>query len=156
MKNKLIHSDYNRTTGISTVIIENKYGVFRGEAFLHPEDKKYESNYFGCQIAEARCMIKTRKAQIEDLNFQIKTLKNFENVLKNSKYYNPDSFECRKLRKQIYALEKQKRHLIEANNQTNRNIVASEERRRDLLHQIHTKKLFDPQETIFDIEDKED
>ena len=141
MKNKLLYSNYDKTTGMSTVIVKNKYGVFKEEAFLHPEDKEYESSYFGCQIAEARCMIKTRKAQIENLNLQIKALKNFENVLKNSKHYTPDSFECRKLRKQIYALNKQKQHLIEANNQTNRNIVDSEKHRREVLDQILLKRI---------------
>lgn len=146
MKNNLIYSNYDNETGVSKVIIENKYGIFEDVALLHPDDKIYESNFFGCQIAEARCMIQTRKAQIEEINFKIKTLQTFENVLKNSKHYNPQSFECRKLRKQIYLLNKEKQDLLHTIQKIKENIINSETKRRTMLQKIHAVGLLNTED----------
>lgn len=99
--------------GVSTVTISNKYGTFIGTAKLHPEDKPFESNLAGCRFAEMRAGIKIFQAQIKELRFKIKVLKDFEKSLLNCKNYNPNSFEGKRLRKQIYLYNKELNHLLE-------------------------------------------
>ena len=43
MKEKLIYSNYNKDIGLSTVIINTKYGKFYGQSQLKEEDKKEAS-----------------------------------------------------------------------------------------------------------------
>ena len=136
MKSKLIYSDYDKPSGISTVVVSNKYGVFEGRAVLHPEDKKYESSFFGCRIAEARCTIATLKEQRQQLKVQIKTLTDFEKNLKGQRQYNPHSFECRKLRKQIYILTLEKGNIEKRIEEIAENIKTVDKNRQKSINQL--------------------
>lgn len=136
MKSKLLYSDYDKPSGISTVVVSNKYGIFEGRATLHPEDKKYESSFFGCRIAEARCTIAILKEQRQQLKAQIKTLTDFEKNLKGQKQYNPHSFECRKLRKQIYILVKEKEKIENRIEEITENIKIADKNRQRSIDQL--------------------
>lgn len=140
MKITLLYTDYDKATGLSVVGMRNRYGCFEATARLHPEDKPYESSYFGCQVAEAKCMIQTHQARIRIINEKIKTLEDFEKVLKNLKDYNPDSIECRKLRKQIYLLKQEKGEILQLIQKIKANIRLSEEKRKKALALIQEKK----------------
>lgn len=59
MKYKLLKAEYNKETGISTVTIQNKYGIFTGTSTLREEDEKYSSEYTGCYIAELKAVRKS-------------------------------------------------------------------------------------------------
>lgn len=103
MKNKLIYADYNPTTGVSAVLIRNRYGTFQGYAKCHPEEEA-PSTFAGCRYAEARAHIKSITYQIEMLRHQINELKTFENILKSMKNYDASSMENKRLRKRIHEL----------------------------------------------------
>lgn len=153
MKTKLLYSYYDKESGYSEAGIQNKFGRFMAHAQLHPEDKDYESSFFGCQVAEAKCMIKTHRERIRLINLQIKTLEDFEKVLKNLKDYNPKSIECRQLRKQIYLLKQEKGKIVQLIQEINKNIRISEENRKKTLNLIQKKKedldKFGQKETIY-------
>lgn len=136
MKSKLIYSNYDETSGLSTVVVSNKYGIFEGQSSLHPEDKKYESSFFGCRIAEARCTIAALKEQRNQLKLQIKTLSDFEKNLKGQKQYNPHSFECRKLRKQIYILVEEKKKIDNHIEEIVKNIKIADKNRQRSIDQL--------------------
>ena len=51
---KLIDSFYDKEKKETTVILQTKYGIFSGKAYLHPDDEEYYSNYFGFALAELR------------------------------------------------------------------------------------------------------
>lgn len=76
MMYKILNSDYNEETGISKVSIVSKYGEFSAIARLDPEDKEleYDSAFFGCQLAEARCYIKLLKEKLKQERLMLKTL----------------------------------------------------------------------------------
>ena len=98
--------------GLSTVEITNRYGTFVGHAKLHPEDVAFESNFAGCRFAEMKAGIKIFQAKIKDVRVKIKTLEDFEKVLINCKDYDPNSFEGKRLRKQIYLLKRELNQLL--------------------------------------------
>ena len=103
MKNKLIYADYDPTTGVSAVLIRNRYGTFQGYAKCHPEEEA-PSTFAGCRYAEARAHIESMTYLIEMLRHQINELKTFENILKSMKNYDASSMENKRLRKRIHEL----------------------------------------------------
>jgi hypothetical protein len=102
---KLISSNYDKETGISTATISTPLGNFTGITKLHEEDKDIESNFTGCKYAEARAIAKYAKAHIKNLKLQIKTLENTIKVLESLKDYNKNSVEARAVRKQYFILQ---------------------------------------------------
>lgn len=113
MKFNLIGSNYNSDSGFSLVMIETKHGRFVGTSQLYDEDKEIASSFRGCQYAEMKAVRKAYKAEIKEIDFKIKTLKDFEKVLKNMKEYNENSFEAKRLRKEIYLYQKKKAKIKE-------------------------------------------
>ena len=140
MKTQLLYSHYDAPSGMSIVGMKNKFGIFEASAQLHKEDKPYESSFFGCQVAEAKCMIKTHKERIHIINIKIKALEDFEKTLKNLKNYNPKSIECRKLRKQIYLLKQEKSEIHKLIQKIKQNIQTSETSRKKTLDTLQAKK----------------
>ena len=107
MKTRLVYSDYNKDTGISTVIINSKYGQFTGVSELNPEDKNYESSFLGCSIAEKRAIIKALRAQLREVKAMQKAIKIVINDLEKSKFYQKNSVENRRLRKTFWLYQKE-------------------------------------------------
>lgn len=101
MKYKILKDGYDKNTGISFSNIVTRYGEFSATARLNPEDKEYESNFFGCQLAEARCVIKALKEQLKIINVQIKTLKDLKNKILEIKGINEENFIAAKELKMI-------------------------------------------------------
>ena len=58
---KFIASNYDKETGISTVVIEHMNTTFEGIAKLHPEDENVASEIVGGTYAEIRATIKALK-----------------------------------------------------------------------------------------------
>ena len=113
MKFNLIGSNYNSDSGFSIATIKTKYGRFTGTSQLYDEDKEIASSFRGCQYAEMKAVRKAYKAELKEINLKIKTLKDFEKVLKNMKEYNENSFEAKRLRKEIYLYQKKKTKIKE-------------------------------------------
>lgn len=107
MKTKLISANYNKETGVSTATVRNKYGTFTAMSTLHPADAHIASSFAGCQYAETKAIIKSLKAAAKEIQLQIKTLIDFEKILKSKKDYNPHAMEARRLRRRIYELQEE-------------------------------------------------
>lgn len=113
MKFNLVESHYNSDLGHSIVTIKTKYGNFTGTSQLYDEDKEIASSFRGCQYAEIKAIRQAYKAEIKEIDLKIKTLKDFEKVLKNMKKYNENSFEAKRLRKEIFLYQKKKKEIQE-------------------------------------------
>ena len=111
MKSKLVYSNYNPETGLSAVIVETKNGYFGATSQLRVEDEDIASRFAGCDYAFSKAVRKSLKQDIKNINLKIKTLLDFEKTLKNMKSYNPYSFEMKRLRKEVYILNKQKKEI---------------------------------------------
>lgn len=73
---RLIENSYNQETGITTIVLADKFGKYTGTAKLHPQD--VYSKFVGCNIAEARAEIKSLKNRKKYLKVKLKTLKELE------------------------------------------------------------------------------
>lgn len=113
MKFNLIDSRYNKDIGFSITTIKTKHGMFTGTSQLYDEDKEIASSFRGCQYAEMKAIRKAYKAEIKEIDLKIKTLKDFEKILKNMKEYNENSFEVKRLRKEIYLYQEKKKEIQE-------------------------------------------
>lgn len=109
MKIKIINSNFDKKTGISTVTILTDLGKFTGISKLHEEDKKFESSFAGCQYAEVKAIKKYMKAKINKISNEINGLEKGIKMLMNLKDYNSNKVENRKLRKQLFIMKKEKK-----------------------------------------------
>ncbi len=102
MKHKLIHSEFNPETGVSTVIIQNKYGHFTGKAKLDAADAAYPSKFQGCEYAEMKAIMSYLDERILLLRIEQKALMNCYVEMKQSCHFNENSFEVKHLKKSIW------------------------------------------------------
>ena len=99
MKTKMIYSNYDTETRVSTTTVANNYGTFTGYATCHPDDDV--SSFFGCSLAECRANLKAFKEEKKIIRYQIKALKEVYEMFSNTKNFNNNSNEARKVRKLI-------------------------------------------------------
>lgn len=94
------------TNGDTWCRLRYKGQEFTGHTRCLPEDEDFWSENVGCFIAETRAGIKRLKHMKKQLVPTLKTLEDFEKTLKCCKDYNPNSFEAKRLRKEIYIWRK--------------------------------------------------
>lgn len=107
MKIKLIFSKYEESTGVSISTIRCKYGEFVGIARLHPGDKAIASSFLGCEIAEKRAIIKAFKARRREVVAMQKAIERVINDIAETKTYERNSPENRRLRKTYYRYQQE-------------------------------------------------
>jgi hypothetical protein len=106
---KFIYADGN-----AMCTINYKGLTFMGTATCHADDRDFMSERVGMSIAECRANIKLlRFIRDHEIKPQLKILNHLLNNMKNSKHYNPISYEAKMLRSQIRAIEKE---LVAINN----------------------------------------
>lgn len=144
MKYKLKYSNFNKENGLSSIIISTNLGNFEGKCQLHEEDKDIQSEFFGCNIAEARAIIKYLKEKIKLLKSNIKTIKVIISNLENSKEYNKNSIEARTLRKQYFIcndkLKKEKENIENLKQKIYFSINNYRQSRNNFIKKIEEKK----------------
>jgi hypothetical protein len=108
MKFKLIRSNFDEQTGVSSATIATDLGFFTGYAQLAEEDKAVASTFCGCRYAELRAILKYIKKRISLYSHKIQTLNNYFLYLKSRKDFDEESVECKKLYKYINHIKKEK------------------------------------------------
>jgi hypothetical protein len=134
---KLISSDFNKNTGISTVILQNRNGRYTGTAKLHPEDKG--SEIAGCLLAEKRAWIKYYKAELKRNKIQ---LQEATRLKKDIVSYDSFGFLCNAIHRidvRINFLTKERKELAENLEQIQQSIKKSIEIRKTILEKIGQK-----------------
>jgi len=87
---KVIKSEYNEDTKISTAEIRSRYGTFSATAKLHEDDTPYESKFQGCKYA----IIKAQKKMLKEKKKLIKERLRALNGLYSSTLDNLPSSVC--------------------------------------------------------------
>ena len=105
---KILTTEYNPDTKISTVVINSDLGKFSGSSRLHEEDLDIESSFAGFQYAEMRAIIKYMKKKAEIAKYKMQGLDNCIKSLIYKKGYEHNSLEARTLRKHYYIARKEK------------------------------------------------
>lgn len=105
---KFINGMYDPDTGISTVLLQSKYGHFKGFSRLFDEDKDFESHYTGCGYAEIRALIKATDAELKNKKAEYRGFKAAASMLESQVGL---SKEVISLKKHLKTREKEIREL---------------------------------------------
>lgn len=106
---KFLESNYDKESGISCVKIATECGIFYGYALLNPEDKEYESEFLGCEIAEMRAISDYYKRKIHFLKTRLLTLYDIARDIRNNPQFDSEHFEYQLIQKRIKQNEEQKK-----------------------------------------------
>lgn len=118
---KLVYSNYDEETGISTVRIQTPEGTFKGKARLHPKDKNVASRYVGCKYAEMRAWIKyykfmarLKQSAIEEVAKLNNQLNQDKNIPKRAKEWAAANLKLLEEERKLYkiAIDELKQDLI--------------------------------------------
>lgn len=88
---------WDEETGSALCIIPDKENAYYGSAVCSPEDKDMMSEKTGCEIAFRRASLTALKSKRKQLMIELKGLKRFYYTINKSKYFNPESYEVRRL-----------------------------------------------------------
>jgi hypothetical protein len=105
---KFLDSYYDKDCGMSYVKIETECGFFEGYAWLNPEDKEYESEILGGEVAEMRAISDYYKRKVHFLKAYLFTLYNLAKDIRNNPQFDSEHFEYQILQKRIKQNEEQK------------------------------------------------
>lgn len=105
---KFVDSYYDKHCGMSCVKIETECGFFKGYAWLNPEDKEYESEILGGEIAEMRAISSYYKRKIHFLKTRLLTLYDIARDISNNPQFDSEHFEYQLIQKRIKQNEEQK------------------------------------------------
>lgn len=97
---KFISSSYNKETGHSEVVIQNRGKKFIGAAQTHPEEE-FPSKYFGCEYAEIRAEIAALKYEYKFEKQKVDEIKKFINACKCYNKYNAEDDTAKVIHKQL-------------------------------------------------------
>ena len=84
MKNKILFTE-THPDGFSIFGMQNKYGVYYGEAICCPEDMETYSKFCGARYAEIRANAAFAKSRLKQEKIKLKTI---QNLLKDIEYDN--------------------------------------------------------------------
>lgn len=95
--------NWDEETGKATVKLEDNQGhIFWGIAQCHPDDRDIINQNIGLEIADIRARLNAiRHIRDNEVKPALKILLHLQYSMKNSKYYNPKSYEARMLNRQI-------------------------------------------------------
>ena len=135
MKTKMIYSNYDTETRVSTTTVANNYGTFTGYATCHPDDDV--SLFFGCSLAEYRANLKAFREERKIIRYQIKALKEAYAMFSNAKNFNSNSNEARKVRKLIKMKENKMNEIENAIQSLASSIRMAPDLRQATIHTMH-------------------
>lgn len=109
LSTKLFKYDFNPDTGISTVTLKSKRGLFTGTARVHPEDKEAQSKFFGLNTAEKKALRELYKEELKREKIIIETIKRVQKDLQEN-LHDTGSYDdyviLSTLRKRLYFMER--------------------------------------------------
>lgn len=83
--------------GSALCIIQSRDKTYYGVATCHPNDRDMMSEKTGCEIAYMRACLMSLRGVKDELKTELKGLKKYYHSINTSKYFNPESYEVRRL-----------------------------------------------------------
>lgn len=80
MEGKILFSEYNAVTGVSTVCKQTKYGTFTKSVRVAEEDKDIANRFDGCYFAELKCDIAAYKRRAQNMEERAKGAEHLANI----------------------------------------------------------------------------
>lgn len=93
-----------------TVTIGTDMGAFTGSVKCQPADYKYESEYFGLELAELKAEIEYARAKRKNYEAQLKALTGFWKDMAQTRTYTGYEFWVKKMREKTGNVEAQMRY----------------------------------------------
>ena len=90
MTDQMVRADYDAETGISTVTLNTKYGVFTETAKLHEEDKDIANRWDGIYFAYMKCLIAKLRGKARMYERRAEGVKYASDVMRNQQRDYPD------------------------------------------------------------------
>ena len=87
--------------GVAFCQYRYKHYLFEGEAICHEDDKDFESELVGLELADNRAYLKYLKVRRDELAIRYETLTGFYKQLKSDKYFNEKSSYALKIEREI-------------------------------------------------------
>lgn len=109
LSTKLFKYNFDPDTGVSTVTLKSKRGLFTGTAKVHPEDKEAQSKFFGLHTAENKALRKLYKEELKREKIILETIKRVQKDLQEN-LHDTGSYDdyviLSTLRKRLYFMER--------------------------------------------------
>ena len=87
--------------GIAFCQYRYKHYLFEGEAICHEDDKDFESELVGLDLADSRAYLKYLKVRRDELCMRYDTLNGFYKQMKADKYFDENSSYAKKFENEI-------------------------------------------------------
>ena len=115
LRTRLSESNFDPETGISTVTLKSKRGIFTGTAKVHPDDKCVQSKFFGFRTAELKAERKLYKEELKREKIALEAIermqKDLEEHLHDTGSYN-DYVMLFTIRKRFYFMRRNHKNNI--------------------------------------------
>lgn len=92
---------FAKETGISSVTISTRLGLFNGSSLVHPDDEDIASEFEGCRYAEGRAAIEYLKEEKRIAIIKLETLKDLYKNYEQMKYFSENKKEIKTLKAKI-------------------------------------------------------
>lgn len=83
MEDKLLYTNYDKETGISTVTLRTKWGTFTHSVKVHPDDEEIANKWDGCRFATYLCYVDKYKNKSKAYYQRYVGLKTAKDVLES-------------------------------------------------------------------------
>lgn len=90
MTDQMVRADYDAETGVSTITLNTKYGVFTETAKLHDEDKDIANRWDGVYFAYMKCLIAKLRGKARMYERRAEGVKYAIDVMRNQCRDHPD------------------------------------------------------------------
>lgn len=142
----MIFQDKNCTftyndSGFTKCELAYKNKIFTGYAFCLETDKDFQSDRTGCFIAEMKAQLKKMRYMRTETRKSQKALIDFKKRLECCKDYDENSFESKRLRKEIYIYQKEIDNITAAITDTENYLKDYIEGKEKLYQKIRAKSI---------------
>ena len=131
---------YDKETGEAVYTITNGIFDFVGKAQCHDNDKDFANEITGMEIASARAYIKTLQFEREMIIAQVNILKHCISTMSLSPKYNKDSYEAKKIRRELYLAEQDLKNIRQDINSWRENIRDYINKKDDIYKRIRRNR----------------
>ena len=97
----LIKAEHDFDTHVSTTVISTDIGLFSATSFCQKPDRKYESKYFGCRIAEWKAIRNYARTKRALAKAEVNALEKYANRMSHTRNFKETDYYNKLLNKEI-------------------------------------------------------
>ena len=139
---RLVASNFYERNGQSTCLVSHKGKIYKGEARLHPDDKKdgLGSKYTGCRYAEMRAEIKALKTEYQKEKAACEECRKFVKACSQYRNFDKESTTAKVMYRQLNRRIKKVNKIADAINQKIQDLDIAI-RQKEIVHKALEKRI---------------